>query len=514
MNPLYKAYIAGEPKACGLFAHTREALFSRTWAGMAWGDGIAALINERQEASEPIRGDEIVIATGQQPGLFTGPLYTIYKAITTVKLAEQLRKNGVLCVPVFWVAGDDHDFAETQTAHFLTKRHQLLSLTYTPDTLDVSDMPMYRVPLDQQVHTLIDEAAQACRGSEYTREIRTYLHTSLEASGTMAEWFTTLMERLFEHTGLRLLCPWEKTARRAAIPVLAREIENPLASTRLLIERGAYMASIGFEAAIQRDERACNFFVEQDGRRRRVLFEKGHYHIAGNETPLTIDQMHGLLADTPELFSPNVALRPVVQQQLLPVAAYVAGPGEVAYWAQLQPLFDFFKTPMPVVYPRMQCLITSHKVNQFLHHYGFDSEAVRNDDDLLAKALRADAETPALDALSRLRPGFEQALENLICGISEHDSRYDVSRASARFRRDTLANLERLERRLLYTDKEKRTVIEARIDRLRTVIAPRRVPQERMLCVFSFVFEHGWPLIERMAKTLDTRIHGLQEIEL
>jgi len=254
--------------------------------------------------------------------------------------------------------------------------------------------------------------------------------------------------------------------------------------------------------------------VERDGRRRNVFFDDDCYHIAGTEGSFSVNAMLALLHDEPELFSPNVALRPIVQQQLFPVAAYVAGPGEIAYWAQLKPLFNFFDKPMPVVYPRPRCVINTIKTSQLLRHYDMDSLAIMNNEDLLARALRMDASNPAVEAFFRYRPGFVDVMEEMNHSINDSSILSDVASATERFHRDVLAGLDKLERRLLRADKEKRQTSEARIERLRTLIAPLNKPQERVLSVFSFLFEHGWSLIDRMTHELELDTLEIQEMEL
>ncbi|HDP34289.1 MAG TPA: bacillithiol biosynthesis cysteine-adding enzyme BshC [Candidatus Hydrogenedentes bacterium] len=518
MNPLYEAYIQGDPDVTALFSSAPEALFNKTAPTGAWKNGVVSAINRTQHylgvSKAAVAGDELVVATGQQTGLFTGPLYTVYKAITAIKLAERFQALGTPCVPVFWAAGDDHDFEEVRNAHFLTKRSEILSQTYTPQNGDISDMPMYRVPLDKQIHAFIDAAATACRGGEYAAEIQGVLHETADAATSPADWFVRLMARLFADTRLLMLPSWDPAVRTAAASVIKREITHPLACTQLLIQQAEFLESLGYKALIRRRENACNFFVEQDDRRRNVLFKDNRFHIAGIRGALTPDEMLARLDHAPGLFSPNVALRPVVQQQLFPVVAYAAGPGEVAYWAQLKPLFDFYETPMPVVYPRIRCVINTIKTNQLLRRYGLSPAMIMNNDDLLARALQADADNAALKTFQRHRAIVADALEEMARDMKDESIAREAGRAAERFERNVLAELDKLERRLLYADTEKRRVIEARIGRLRAVIAPLNKPQERVISVFSFLFEHGRPLIKRMITELDAECFEIQEMEL
>ena len=518
MNTLYDDYIKGDQKAAGFFSKMPKDLFAEAWEGGGWAAGLPETLNQTQDKlgveKDYVTGEELVVATGQQPGLFTGPLYTIYKAITSINLTNRFRAAGVSCVPVFWVAGDDHDFEESRVAHFVTKRHDLLSLTYAPEHLDVEGMPMYRVPLDAQVHGFIDAVATQCRGAEQAQEIQEFLHNSLKESDSLADWFAMIMARLFQDTPLHIFLPWERAARIAALPVLAREIKHPLVSTQLLQQQGEALKSSGYTPLIQRADNACNFFVEREGRRRSVHYEEKRYHIAETHETFTIEAMLDMLHDFPELFSPNVALRPIVQQQLLPVTAYVAGPGEIAYWAQLKPLFNYFDKTMPVVYPRARCVLNTIKTSQLLRQYDLDSLAVMKNEDLLARTLRMAASNPALESFSRCRPGLVELLDEMRQGISSSSRLPEVASAAEKFERDVLAGLEKLERRLLHADKEKRQTLETRLERLRTLIAPMNKPQERVLSVFSFLFEQGWPLIDRMIGELELDSYELQEMEL
>ncbi len=514
---LYEDYITGQPEATGLFSRLPDAMFSEVWTNSMWASGMADAVNQTQEtlstAKEYAAGNELVIATGQQPGLFTGPLYTIYKAITAINLANRFRAAGVPCIPLFWVAGDDHDFDECRTAHFFTKRSDLLSLTYVPREVEVKDMPMCKVPLDTQVHKFIDRVAASCRGAEESEEIRGFLHESLNRSDSLAHWFALIMARLFRDTPLYVFLPWERAARIAALPVLVREIKNPLASTQLLFKQGKVLESLGYTPSIQRAANACNFFIERDGCRCNVYFEDNRYHVAGTQSMYTVDAMLELLHNSPEIFSPNVALRPIVQQQLFPVAAYVAGPGEIAYWAQLKPLFHFFSMVMPVVYPRARCVINTIKTSQMLRQYELDSVAVMNNEDLLGRMLRITSANPAVEALNRYRKSLTEMVGEMRHEISE-SSIPEAASAAERFERDLLGGLEKLERRLLHADKEKRQAVEGRIEKLRTLLAPMNKPQERVLSIFSFLFEHGWGLIDRMSADIELDTVELQEIEL
>lgn len=520
MNPLCDAYLAGHPEVCARFSSSPESLLERGVRENAWAPGAVESVNGLQHelglSGKLVSGNEPVIITGQQPGLFTGPLYTILKAISAVQLADRLSDQGVKAVPVFWVASDDDDLVEVQTAHFLKRGEDILSLTYTPDPELVphADIPLFRVPLSPLLHQFIDSACDACRTSEYADEVRGFLYRSFEGAPSLSGWFSRIMGGLFEETPLRLFEPHRDRARLAAVPVLRKEIEFPLESTRLLAESGRQLRSLGFDVPIKRDEYACNFFVEDHGRRCRVHFRDNRYLLYGTGRMLSVEEMLALLESEPGRFSANVALRPLVQQLLFNPAAYVAGPGEIAYWAQLKTLFSFFELPMPVVFPRISAVFTTAKLTGLLTSYRLNTRDLAGDTKVLAHALRESGDTPLAETFYRERRTVEDALTKMASSLLDVSGAEGVEKAAAAFLARSGFSLDKLERALLYADKEKRARVEGHLTRLRNAFYPLGGPQERVINIFSFLFREGLPLIGRMVRELDCTKTDVQEMNL
>lgn len=519
MNGIYDAYLNARPDITARFAAAPETLITKTIQPGRWSAGLAEAVNgfQRELGVEKaaLTGSEAVIVTGQQPGIFTGPLYTIYKAITAIQAARHLASGGVPCVPVFWTAGDDHDFEEVRTAHFLTRKDEVLSFSCTGGVScgRSADIPMHAMSLSPDTHRLIDKAADLCRNSDATAEVRDFLHASLDQSPTVSSWFSLIMARLFKETPLRLFEPRLEAARIAAMPVLRREIESPLESTRLLMESGKELESLGYKPPIHRGEKAANFFIEEDGRRKKVRFIDGRYLIAGSKKGYSVREMVALLESAPEKFSPNVALRPLVQQILFNPEAYIAGPGEIAYWAQLTPLFTFFELPMPIVYPRIQAVITSVKTKRLMDSWNLELKDLAGNAKLIDRILKSGPEDASLAALSEKRPLVEKAVGELACAVLGDSPSVNIQKAVDSFISHTRFRLEKLEGALLYADHEKRAAAEARLSRLRNILVPLGTPQERVFSVFTFLFRDGWPFMGRMLEELDWTRRGLQEME-
>lgn len=516
MRDLFNDYIAGSPDLLAFYANPPKALFDEAPQAAPWDPALADALRQYQErlgGTASFKGNEPVIITGQQSGLFTGPLYTIYKAVTAVILARKLQERwDTPCVPVFWVGSEDHDFEEVRTAHFLTKHHTPLALEYTPSG-NIDGFPMYRVPLNASVHAFIDEAAAETAGSDYREEMAAFLHETLDASASLADWTARLVARLFRHTPLVVFAPHMPEARHASATVFEKEIEDPLKSTDLLNEAGTRLDRIGFPPQVLKGETECNFFLEMGDRRRKVLFEKDHFRLPEEDICCSVDDIRTLLDASPERFSPNVALRCIVQQHLFPVAAYVAGPGELAYWAQLKPLFDHFGMPMPIVYPRARCALTTIKLNKLRAKLGLELEDLgQHQDGLLERALRHTAKNPAYDFAQSQRKAIETALADLAGGIERHDK--TAATMAENLARDVSGKLDRLERTILQRDEAKIETVRKQLERLCNSLAPGTKPQERVYNIFSFLFEHGWDLIPRLIDELDVESFTMNEIEL
>lgn len=520
MAALVDDYLDGLAELAPFFAHSPDIpLHSLSPTGRA-DAALCEAINAKQAqigGSGRLEPDDWTIVTGQQPGLLTGPLYSIYKAATAIRLAaETSAASGRRCIPVFWVAGDDHDFEEVRSVHLLTKQHDLRTLVYAP-VADVTAVPMHRMPLEPSLHALIDEAAAITPGSEYRAEVAAFLHESLAASASYSDWFARILARLFRDTPLVIFAPDLPAARDVAAPVFAREIARPLGSTRALNVCGARLHSLGYTIQVVKAGEECGFFLEVDARRRKVIWQDDHFVLPELGLEQSPEALAALLEDAPEAFSANVVLRGVVQQVLFPnTLAYIGGPGELAYWAQLRGVFDHFEQPMPVVLPRARALLTTRKLDILRAKYDLTPDALLGPmDTLLDQALARVAHSPALEALQPRRDVLEAEAAALVADLTNLSlADASVTQVARAFQEQQQSGLARLERALRRSDGAQVATVQQHLDRLSHALAPQRKPQERVLNIFSFLFEHGWDLVPRIIASLDPHAREVQEIEL
>lgn len=516
MRDFLAEYTARSDDLSAFYEKFPQDLWATPPAARDWDTGLVRDIqtfhSDRGHAAD-FAGNEVVVITGQQPGIFTGPLYTIYKAVTTIAFARTLQeRTGVATVPLFWVGSEDHDFDEACTTYFLSKNHEPFPIRYRPAE-PVDDLPMYQVALDASLHAGIDEAAANTAGSEFREEVAALLHETLDASDSLADWTTRLLMHLFKDTPLVFFAPHLPAARRLAAEIIEKEIREPLATTALLNEAGSALERLDFPPQIVKKEMECCFFIEDGGRRKKVLYEKGRFVTPDDEREYSETELLELLSTSPEQFSPNVAMRCIVQQHLFPAAAYVAGPSELGYWAQLKGMFERYNLPMPVIYPRARCALTTIKLNKLLRKLGLSiGDLERHEDGLLEAALRSTAKNPGYEFERTQRGELETALTRLVEGL-EKDAPTAAAMAKS-LAEDVGSKLDRIERAILGSDDTKTDATRKQLRRLCNSLAPMRKPQERVYNIFSFLFEHGWGLVPRLIEEIDIESFELTEIEL
>lgn len=519
MGSLVEDYLAGHAGLMEFYGGDPRDALRQGGATAPWNLALVEGIRSFQTrigGTGTFEGYEGVFITGQQPGIFTGPMYTIYKAITAIKLARAAQvASGDPFVPIYWVGGDDHDFAEISEVHLLGKGQTDVPLALSP-TPDQPVASIFRLPVPKTLHELAELAAAQAPGSEFSGEILSFLHESLDASANLSEWHARLMARLFRDTPLVFFTPELAEARRAAIPIFEREIRNPLESTRHLNEGGARLEAAGYGAQVVKGDDACNFFVERRGMRCKVRFAEDTFLLPDTGERFTQAEMLELLHREQELFTANVGLRCVVQQELFPVRAYVAGPGELAYWGQLKEFFAFFERPMPLVYPRIRGAITSLKSNKLLSKNGLTiSDLYGSAEALEERALRAGVQDPSLTVLSQHAESLRAALESMqreFEGLGKA-GKHAVP-LGAQFQSQVQQGLDYLERSLLRADENRTATVRSQLVRLSTELAPNRRPQERHYTIFSWLFQYGWELVPRLTAALDLDNFSLQEVEL
>ncbi|MBN2339374.1 MAG: bacillithiol biosynthesis cysteine-adding enzyme BshC [Acidobacteria bacterium] len=460
-----------------------------------------AIILERQNAlygagaslaeqiAELARPDSVAIVTGQQVGVFGGPLYTVYKALTAVALAQELRESGIRAVPVFWMETEDHDLAEA-TRVFRTDP--------SPGTVEVartlfgrhalSPRPVGSLTLPLKIRDVNDDYVGSIPESPFRATVRALLEGAYAPGASMTLAFARLLRSILP--GLLLFDPADPEAKRLAAPVFRKALENTDRIGATLRERAEELVQAGYPVQVRiRDDATLLFMVE--GERRALERESERFRLRGFATSFTPEDLLRLTEGAPERFSPNVLLRPVVQDALFPTAAYVAGPSEIAYFAQLGPLYALMDRPMPVIWPRNGFTLLNPETTAELERLGIDPEACLAGRERMWK--QAPPSSRELERLEELERRLDRDLRKIGAEIGAVEA--GLERAAANSRSKILHNMGRMRartRRLLPMDRA--------VDRLLARCRPDGKLQERGAGILPSLARYGSPLIERLRR--------------
>jgi bacillithiol biosynthesis cysteine-adding enzyme BshC len=355
------------------------------------------------------------IVAGQQVGLFTGPSYTIYKALAALRLAEELTAAGTPAVPVFWLNSEDHDLAEVNHC-FWSGREGVRRLELP--VLDAGNRNVGAIPLGETVADLVVSALQDLEGPD-AGWVADLLRESYRPEETFSSAFAKLFTRIFADRGLILLDPMDVGLHSLAAPIFRRALEEHAALTRDLLARGEKLESAGFHSQVKVAEDHTLLFVNVEGARLPVRIQGAGFAVG--ESEFSLPQMLAWLEREPLSFSPNVLLRPIVQDALLPTAGSVAGPAEIAYLAQSAVAYQRLLGRMPAILPRVGFTLVDGKSGTLLEKYALDVTDVWQGRQHLRKKMEQeslpeslvrefDAGEKALDALLK---NLEQPLEKL-----------------------------------------------------------------------------------------------------
>ena len=308
------------------------------------------------------RPGSFAVVTGQQVGLFSGPAFTLYKALTTVRLANYLTELGVPAVPVFWLATEDHDLAEVAEVATLDDEYNLISLA------DHGDSPGLRSPVGNV--RLTQESTQALARLEASLPsgpardcLLQDLRQTYTPGATWVDAFGRFMARLLSRWGVILLNPLDPAVHQLSAEVYSQALEQAPELRARVLERSQSLLRSGYHAQVNVTEDSTLLFVTREGNRLPIHQRDGEYFVEGTQRA-SIEELRSELADDPLAFSPNVLLRPLVQDTLLPTIAYVAGPSELAYLAQAQVLYQTFGRPQPVFFPRAAFTLVDHRIQK------------------------------------------------------------------------------------------------------------------------------------------------------
>lgn len=445
------------------------------------------------------RPNTVAVVTGQQAGLFTGPLYTIYKAITVLKLADRLRGQGIDAVPIFWVASEDHDWSEVDHCLLVDNEGVLRRVVYRSFHKGLPSIG--HLTLTAQVESCIEQMLELLPQSEFIVEIRDYLRDSYRPGRGFADAFATLMMRLFSRFGLVMLDPLDPALRRMSRSVFHNALTHCEAIVRGVIEQSQQLVTSGYHAQVYVTEETVPLFIYESGNRSLLQRVGEGFLVKQLGRRYDLEELLRRVEDTPEMFSPSVLLRPLVQDTLLPTLIYAGGPAEIAYFGQLLPIYNHFGRMPPRVVLRGGATLMQPRSVEFLKRYGLSLIDLRLRESTMRKVVEQslDKETTAL--FQQAEEVITAQLEQLREALEKSDK--TLAKALENSREKILYQVQNLRQKFVASSARRQETLTGQLERTATLLQPEQGLQERSLNVFYFLARFGQEFIDRVYDALD-----------
>jgi bacillithiol synthase len=493
------AYYAHPPTAAGVAAAAREAKLDPVVRKR-----VIEILREQNRNFGPggeidpatarnldrLASGAVAVVTGQQAGLFSGPAYTFYKALTAVRCAEETTRRGIDAVPVFWLATEDHDLAEINHSYWCT-RNGLARYELPPED---SGRRVGEILLGDGIEAVVSAAASTLEG-EFAAEVTRALHESYTARDTYGSAFGKLMERLLVGRGIIFVDQLDPQLHRLAAPTLGHAAQQADQLGGALVARSKELDSANFHSQVKVTNETTLLFWSKAGSREPVRRKNGSFLVGDSE--VAPPQLIREIERQPEAFSPSALLRPVIQDSILPTAAYVGGPAEVAYMAQAQVVYQTLGVRMPAILPRASFTIIEPPIARFLSQYGLQLR------DLLAgrQHLRSKMEQQSLpgalssrfdageDEVRRLMKSFEEPLAKLDSTLVE-----SLHTAEAKM----LHQITQLKAKVARAENFRSGVLDRHEKILTDSLTPNGELQERTLCLLPQLAAQGRELLDKL----------------
>ncbi len=448
---------------------------------------VAALaeINAEGEALDRLgQSGTVAVVTGQQVGLYSGPTYTVYKALTAVKLARRLTKSGVVAVPVFWLATEDHDFDEVRVASTFDNGHQ--TATVSLDSALATGGPVgWIAPSAYPNQTL----RQTLEDFPHGREMAALVEECYRPGASLGDAFRELLTRLLAGYGLLVIDPLRPAVRQLARPLIEAALGKAAELTAHLLERNRQLAALGYHAQVHVEDHTSLVFLLEGGKRVALKRKDDDYFAAARK--LTREDL--LAFD----LSPNALLRPVVQDSILPTAAYVGGPAELAYLAQAEVLYRELLGRMPVVLPRASFSLTDFRANKLLNRYELELTDLFHGIDPLRERIAGKLVPPELsDSLQQAHHGTMSAIDQLAARLGSFDP--SLAAALTQSRQKIQYQMGKIEGKVRREALKRDGRAASDAEWLYNLLFPHKHLQERIYSILPFIARHGSDLIDRI----------------
>lgn len=443
------------------------------------------------------REDSLVVVGGQQAGLLTGPLYSINKVISIVQLAKQQEKIlGVPVIPVFWIAGEDHDFEEINHV-FMNVDQKMKKFKVKQQNLEkrsVSHFEMNHV----EVSNWIDLVMKQLTETTFTNDIRSTIKSCLKESSTYVDFFARLIFQLFRNDGLVLIDSGDEAVRKIESEYFLQMINKQSEISLGVYNSFQELSKDGYSVPLEVTLDNGNLFYHKDSE--RILLhvnEEGNWVGKQMEVVITREELLSIAKDRPELLSNNVVTRPLMQDLVFPTLAFIGGPGEISYWSVLKSAFHSLGIKMPPVVPRLSFTLMGRKIEKLLDKYDISVSSALNGDIAFVRDEWLKA---------KVNPSIEETVTNIKHTITEahaplrqiaKDIRSDIYQLSKKNLEHLISGVDYLEKRIVNTLKEQYDKELMEFHTLENTLYPGGL-QERVWNPIPFLNEYGLEFFDKI----------------
>ena len=469
--------------------------------------GAAAAASLARTLADP---NAVAIVTGQQAGLFGGPLYVLYKALAAIKTAALLaEKRRAPVVPIFWVAADDHDFAEVRSTAVLDESGRIRTLRYAPDREPVG-LPASRILLDRTITALVDELRRAMPAGLHRDGVIEMVGAAYRPGVSLADAFARLVSSLMPD--LVVLDASDPALKRLMAPAMAREVAESSPTSRLAREAGEKLLAAGYHQQVPVRPGFLNLFVMMEDERRALGSVNGSVEVRGIGKRIPVADAVRAIETDPSPWSAGVLLRPLAQDLMIPTAAYVGGPAEIAYHAQIGPSYRDFGIPRPALLPRPSVTLVEPAQARALESEEIGLPDLQTDPEVLLSRWARQANPQVEEAFAATRAALEREMAVVEERLAAVDPTLRGATDSARGR--ALHQIETLREKATRNLKRRDQTRADRLRRCRDALLPGGSFQERGLGVVNLVARHGPAVIKDLLARIDPWARGHQVIHL
>jgi bacillithiol biosynthesis cysteine-adding enzyme BshC len=442
--------------------------------------------------------DSVILITGQQLGLFASPLYTIYKILSTIKLSEDLNKrdNTYRYVPVFWLETEDHDFREINHFGIYDRQFQPRLLTY--EGTDHGKASLRHYQLESSITSFISEIKENLIDTEFSADLFQKIEGIYKPQTEWTSAIRFLLKGMLEIKGLLFFHPGAGEIKKLSVDFFSQLLIRANELRRSFEIQSDNLISKGYHNQVKNIPGQTFIHIEQENNQREHLYTNGDgYFFKNSDKKYTQDEILKKIQEDPSSISSTVVSRPLLQSWLLPVAGYIAGPGEIAYWSQLGQMFANLDLVMPVLYPRISTTIIEPKIAKYLNRYSIDVEKMplKNKQFIegYIKQQSSNDEDNPFKRINRLLGDEEAKVKSYLESLDP--TLVDLGIKSIERMNQTLENLEN---RVIKIKEQKNTQLTNHLQQIHTSFFPQELPQERYLTLVYYLNKFGPKIVDTL----------------